>query len=197
MIARISRNFSFQAAIHYENKYILNLYLIKLYMNVTTDDIREQNIALDRIKYLIEQCFDSCVFVEEIETKSIDLYSKAGIKTCSLPDEPYDQIIAAVLLSKFNTVTEGKLFITEIKIKSNICDEVVFYISHDEDLEFSNKTAWYTENNASIDNIRKSKKDKVVELKKDAIDWVSLNLGWTEKVKSKKDNQIVFVPFEK
>lgn len=198
MNARISREFVFQSAIHYDNNFLLNSYLIELSFNVITENFREQNIALDRIKYLIDECFDSCVFIEQNETKAIELYSKAGIRVCSLPDEPYDQVVAGVLLSKFNVVTENKLFATEIRIKSNICDNVEFYISHEEDLEFMNQTnCWYTENNASIHTNKKSKKDKIVELKKEPMDWSVLNLSWNEKTPIKDNKEIVFVQIDK
>ncbi len=196
MNTRISRIFVFQAAIHYENNFILNDYEIELFMDVTTEDIREQNIAMDRIKYLFDVSLDSCIFVDVRDSKAIDLYSRAGIAVCPLPDEPYDQVLAAVLLCKLNMITEKHLFVTEIKIKSRICDDVVFYVAHDEEAEFQHlSNVWWNENNPNVSNsIKKSKKEKVVELKKEPGDWNSLGLSWKEE---KKKGEVVFIPVEK
>lgn len=200
MNARISREFAFQAAIHYDNSFLLNTYLLDVMMDVTTEDIREQNIALERIKYLLEVQFENCVFIDHKETKSLDLYAKAGIKVCLLPEEPYDQVIALILLNKFNAVTESKLFVNEIRIRSKICDDVSFYVSVDDSIEFSEQNnAWWNENSPSIcGSVKKSKKEKIVELKKEPIDWASIGLSWkdpTEKLKDK--GEIVFIPVDK
>ena len=200
MNTRVSREFAFQAAIHYEDSFIINSYHLDMSMDVTTEDIREQNIALDRIKYLLSECFENCVFIEFSETKAIDAYLKAGLKVCQLPEEPFDQIVAAVLLSKFNTVTEKKLFISEIKIRSSICDDVTFYVTSEEDIEFyGSPNVWWTENNASIfDTNKRTKKEKIVELRKEPIDWNSIGLSWKEKKSTSKDNgEIVFIPLDK
>lgn len=195
MTARISKDFALSAGIHYEGKYIINNYLLKLHMDVTTEDMREQNIALDRIKYLLEECFDSCVFVDQQDIAALDNYSKAGMKVCTVPDGPYDQIIGAVLLSKFNAVTEHKLFVDEIVISSRICDDVDFYISSEEDMPVSTVGSyWWKENNTLISDwvIKPSKKEKIVELKKEIPDWVNLGLTWKPKAKA-KNSKVVFI----
>jgi hypothetical protein len=196
MSARISREFGLQAAIYYEENFIINTYEIQLYMDVNTDSIREQNISMDRIKYLFDVCLDSCVFVGAKNSKVIDLYEKAGLVVCPLPDEPFDQVIGALLIRKINTIAENTLFVTEIKIKSSICDDVIFYVSYDEETEFQNlQGVWWNENSPNISmNNKKSKKEKVVDLKKESIDWNILGLGWKEETKK---GEVVFIPVEK
>lgn len=197
MNARISRKFKFQAAIHYEDTFIINNYDLELFMDVTTDSIREQNIAMDRIKYLFEAKFDSCLFVDVHDTKAMDAYSKTGIKICPLPEEPFDQVIAAVMISKFNAVTEKNLFVTEIKIRSDICDDVAFYVSHEEDAEFQHLSdVWWTDNTPNVSTLKKSKREKVVNLRTSQLDWNTLGLGWKEECKSDK-GEIVFIPVDK
>lgn len=197
MNARISRKFVFQAAIHHEETFIVNDYEIELFMDVTTDDIRLQNVAMDRIKYLFEYCLDSCIFVDIHDSKAIDLYTKANMKVCPLPDEPYDQVIAAVLISKTNAISEKHLFTTEIKIKSRICDDVAFYVSFNEEAEFQYlKNVWWTENSPNINSIKRSKKEKVVELRKEPKDWNTIGLGWKEAMQCDK-GEVVYIPVDK
>lgn len=199
MNTRISKDFVFLASIHHEDAFIVNSYDLTLSLDVTTENIEYQNIAMDRIKYLFDVCFDSCVFVDIKDTKAIDNYTKANMKVCILPDEPYDQIIAAVLISKINLITENHLFLNEVSIISRICDDVCFYVSYDEEVNFQNlKNVWWTENNPSINMIKKFKKEKVVQLHKDPKDWNSVGLGWGEPKPCKIDKgEIVFIPVDK
>jgi hypothetical protein len=198
MNARVSREFTFNAAVHYDDTFIINSYNLNMYMDVATEDIREQNIALERIKYLTEYCLENCIFVDYKNTKAIEAYAKANIKVCVLPEEPYDQVVAAVLLSKFNAITEKKMFINEIEICSSICDDVKFFVSAEEDIEFDSKLGvWWTDNSPLIfDSPKKTKKDKIVELKKDSGDWNTIGLGWKDYTASDR-GEIVFIPLEK
>lgn len=198
MNARVSREFTFKAAAHYDDTFIINLYNLIMYMDVTTEDVREQNIALERIKYITEVCLENCIFVDYKNTKAIEAYSKANIKVCSLPEEPFDQVVAAVLLSKFNAITEKKLFVNEIEICSDLCDDVKFFVSHDENIEFYAKNGvWWTDNSPLIFDLpKKIKKDKIVELRKELGDWNTIGLSWKEFNRSDK-GEIVFIPLEK
>lgn len=199
MNTRVSRDFEFFASIHHDDSFIVNRYDLTLSLDVTTENIDYQNIAMDRIKYLFDVCLDSCVFVDIKDTKAIDNYNKANIKVCPLPDEPYDQIIAAVLISKINAITENHLFLNEVSIISRICDDVCFYVSYDEEADFQNlKNVWWTENSPSINMIKKFKKEKVVQLHKDPKDWNSVGLGWEVPKSCKTDKgEIVFIPVDK
>jgi hypothetical protein len=196
MNTKISKKFYFQSGVHYNGVFVINNYDIELFMDVNTDDMREQNIAIDRINYLFTLCLDNCVFVAEEDIDARKLYAKAGMSVCSLPEEPFDQIIGAVLLTKLNAITEDKLIITDVKISSKICDDVIFYISYEEDFGLLvNKNKWWNENQPNISTAdKKSTKEKIVDLKKDSIDWNTLGLGWKEETKK---GEIVFIPAAK
>lgn len=200
MSAKVARSFEFQAAVHFDGIFAMNAYNIELTIDVQTEDPREQQIALERIKYIVNECLESCVFINKTETKAIEAYCKAGIKICPIPEEPFDQIVAAVMLTKFNVITENKIQITEIKIKSLICDDVVFFVSNNEEIAFTElSNGWWNHNNASINDLQKtSKKEKVVEIKREPVEWNKIGLTWTEKKSvSNPNGEIVFIPLDK
>jgi hypothetical protein len=197
MNARISKKFVFQAAIHHEKTFLINDYELDLHMVVTTSDIYEQNIAMDRIKYLFDFGLESCIFVNLNDPKSIEMYSKANIRVCPVPDDPFDQIIGLMIMSKCNIITEGHLDITSVEIRSKICDDVVFFISAEEDSEFKHlANVWWNENNPNVSLVKTSKKEKIVELKKDPKDWNSIGLGW-KKEESCDKGEVVYIPIDK
>lgn len=188
MNARIFKEFSFFSAIHADNNFSINSYDIGLDIDVNTEDIKEQNIAMERIKFTLSKIED-CVFVNEQEKAAIDNYLKAGIKVCTLPEDPYDQIVAVVLLRKLNAVAEHRLVVTDISIQSLICDDIKFFVSIEETSEFSsNINSWWNENNMNIADFNKknTKKEKVVSLKKEFFDWADLDLAWKENTEKHK-----------
>lgn len=190
MATRIERDFSFQAGAHFQGTFLMNLYSISLVMEVETDSIHEQNIAMDRIKYFLSECLANSVFIENTEKKAIENYTTAGIKVCTLPEEPYDQIVALMLILKCNAITEGRLTITDLVLMSDLSDEVRFV--YDIDTASMNpfgKKGWWLEANQSITDVKTNKREKVVKLVK-TCDWAIPELEWEEK--ASRPTQIIF-----
>lgn len=184
MTTRIQRDFSFQAGVYFKEEFLMSLYTITCYMEVETESIREQNVAMERIKYFLNECLDNCFFVQDIEHKVIEKYMSCGFKVCTVPEEPYDQIVALLLLTKLNSITEGRLVITDLTLGSRISDEVKFICDIESPLGPLEAPGWWTDNGTSISNpIKKSvKKDKIVKLfKTTTTDWADYNLVWKEK----------------
>ena len=187
---RIERDFSFQAGVHFEGKLIMNVYGFTLAMEVETESIVEQNIAMDRIIYFLKDSLTNSVFVQTSDKKAIEKYTQADIKVCTVPEEPYDQIITMLLILKLNNITEGRLNITDIFLESELSDSVRF--SYDFETAkhnpFGNK-GWWLESSTSMNDIEKNtKKEKIVRLVKHN-DWANVGLEWQKKTKA---SEIIF-----
>ena len=184
MTTRIEREFEFQAGVYFKEEFLMNLYTITLYMEVETESIREQNVAMERIKYFLNECYENGIFVQDTEHKVIEKYSTCGFKVCTVPEEPYDQIITLLLLTKLNSITEGRLIITDMTLGSRISDDVRFICDIESPRGPLEAPGWWTDVGTSIsDPIKKSiKKDKIVKLfKTPSTDWAEHNLVWKEK----------------
>ena len=183
LATKIEREFAFQAAVHFEGNFLMTVYELSLGMEVDTASIKEQNIAMDRITFFLSECLENSVFVEHADKKAIEKYLQADIKVCTLPEEPYDQIITILLLLKLNAITEGKLHVNSISLRSGLSDDVKFIYDIDtaSNHPFSNK-AWWTECTTNMSDISKTnKKDKIVKLIKQHCDWKSVGLDWAQK----------------
>jgi hypothetical protein len=192
LATKIEREFAFQAAVHFEGTFLMTVYELSLGMEVDTASIKEQNIAMDRISYFLNECLNNSVFVEYGDKKAIEKYLQADIKVCTLPEEPYDQIITILLLLKLNAITEGKLHVNNISLRSGLSDDVKFIYDVDtaSNHPFSNK-AWWTECTTTMADLTKStKKDKIVKLIKQHCDWSSVGLDWEQK--EYKTTEIIF-----
>ena len=195
MSTTIQRDFTFHAAAYYDETFLMNTYDIQLTMTVETDSIREQNIAMDRIKYFLHECLENGVFVDSSEKKVIEKYIAAGLKVCTLPEDPYDQIVTIVLLSKINAITEGRLIVSDIVLSSELSDGVKFVYDYESVLHgIPYQYGWWMESNSCMNDFNKTqnKKDKIVKLVKSINDWSFAGLEWKEK--SVKSAEIIFNP---
>jgi hypothetical protein len=192
LATKIEREFAFQAGVYFEGEFVMTIYELALKMEVDTASIKEQNIAMDRIHYFLHECLGNSIFVQDSEKKAIEKYMQADIKVCTLPDEPYDQIITILLLMKLNAITEGKLHITEISLMSGLSDDVKFVYDVETAINhpFGSK-GWWADSSTIISDVSKTnKKDKIVRLIKQYSDWASVGLDWEQK--EHKSTEIIF-----
>jgi hypothetical protein len=181
MSVKLEKTFSFQAGVHFQDKFLMNLYDFTLSMEVLTDCIIEQNIAMERIKYFLFDCLENSIFVNEKEKKVIDNYSTAGIKVCTVPDDPYDQIIATILLLKLRAITESRLLITDIYLVSKLSDDVKFWLEIDDIESMYTNEGWWNKSSTCITDAPKSnKKDKILKLFNNT-EWNDVGLHWKTK----------------
>jgi hypothetical protein len=153
---------------------------------------------MERIKHFLLDCLENSIFINEKEKKIIDKYIDANIKVCTLPSEPYDQIVMQALLLKLNSITEGRFVVTELILSSKMSDGVKFFGDiQDIDDDFANDGWWYN-SNTSISNLnRGNKKEKIVKLYAYPNDWEQ-GLLWDIKTEKSNVAEIIFTnPTEK
>ncbi len=191
MTSRIKREFNFVAGIWLHDDYQIGMYSFTVFIEILTDDPYEQSVALERMKYLIDECITNSVFIEATDKKAIDTFSSLGMRVCALPVEPYDQAIGMALLLKLNAITDDKFDITNMSFKSQLSDDVEYLIDIDDEFEpYNTKNSWWNDNGSNISDKKSNKKDKIVKLRKDN-EWVELDLGWKNSYKP-ETSEIIF-----
>jgi hypothetical protein len=184
MSTRIERDFCFQTGLHFEDKFHIGIYDITLSMLVETDSIKEQNIAMDRIIYFLNEIMQNSVLVSSSNQDMIKQYQSVGLKVCELPDEPYDQILAMILLLKLNSIAEDRVKVTDLVINSSLSDGVRFNIvSEVAESAFSGRHWWNSPCIAiTSSDYQIGDPSKVIKLFTD--DWVSFGLSWRDMAKN-------------
>lgn len=191
MTSRIKREFNFVAGIWLNDEYQIGMYSFTVFIDILSDDPYEQSVALERMKYIIDECITNSIFIEVTEKKAIDTFSSLGMKVCVLPVEPYDQAIGMALLLKLNAITDDKFDITNMSFKSQLSDDVEYLIDIDDNFEpYNTKNSWWNDNGSNISDKKSNKKDKIVKLRKDN-EWVELDLGWKNSCKP-ETSEIIF-----
>lgn len=200
MTARIHRSFDLQAGVHFNDSFYMNQYEFDVEFTVESESIREQNIALSRIKHFLHECVEHSIFVQDTEIDAIEKYVEANMKVCVVPEEPYDQIICIMLMVKLNAIAEGRLTITDIALCSKMSDGVSCLHNIEENTGPFRNPGWWSESSAKISNLMtNSKNKKILKLVKPTVDWADLFLAWEERsdlVKQSSSAEILFGVFD-
>lgn len=184
MATRIEKDFTFQTAMHFEGKFCLNIYETTLSLIVETECPREQNVAMDRAVHFLQVVLQNSILVNSSEKEIIEKYKAAGMKVCELPDEPYDQIVAMVLLLKLNAIMENRLRVSDMLLSSILGDCVRYSIVAEVAENYLPGNEWWNDSTICLNNQELSKHvtdDNVLKLFDDS-HWVELGLSWKEKV---------------
>lgn len=183
MSTRIEKDFTFHSAVHFNEKFYINSFRTTLSIMVESEDVREQNVAMDRLEYFFHEVLNNSLFIDENLTELIKTYKNAGIRVITLPEEPYDQIIGMVLLLKLNSIMEGKMHITDLNISSYLSDDVRFTIVSEIAEHLFDDNEWFHRNSLETENNIQNE-SKVVKLFEDC--WSELGLNWKDKPKKGK-----------
>lgn len=181
MTARIETDFNFLAAMYLEDTFYVNMYDITLSMLVETDSIYEQNIAMDRAEYFLKSVIQNSVLIYADHEEKSDEYRNCGLRVCQLPEEPFDQILAMVLLMKLNAIMENRLKITDMVIGSAMSNGIRFTIVSESAENLLSGNYWWNSPCLAINNIDETDIDrsKVIRLFNND-EWVNLGLTFRE-----------------
>ena len=118
-------NTEFTSTILLHETLLPNTYKVSLTFNSNTNNIKNQNRAFDRIKYFFQIMMHNGLIMnyKNEHAKAIAEYSD---KIIMIPEEPFDQIMVALLHSKLVNIVEGKIQITEMRLDSWHGDNVTY-----------------------------------------------------------------------
>lgn len=180
MNTRIVKEYTIDSAVHFDNKFMITPFDMSLYMDVETDSVREQNVAIERVNYFLQYHIDSAVFVDSKLTEVINKYESAGISVIEIPEEPYDQVIGVVLMLKLNAIMENRMIVTDCIFGSKLSMGIKFDLALEQAEDTFVGPFWWNNSSVTVSNRVPTKKDKIVKLF-NADKWDDLKLTWKEK----------------
>jgi hypothetical protein len=193
---RLQYTIPFTAAVHYQDRLIMNTYQLRTYMVTNTTDAENHNIAFERLKYFITEEMDSTVFVNSEDVDVCKLYLAAGMKITTLPNEPVDQIIGVMLFCKLNAIMEDRITIIEIELSSSLGDNMVYIHGENETTDNLVFPDWWTTVDVVHCDTDLIDSDNVLSLLRSNV-WRELDLGWPETINEPPTatGNIVFADF--
>ena len=198
MNARIDYETDFLAAVYWEDRVLFNHYHLVIKMRTMSMDNQEHNIALDRIRYLVENMMTNSVFACEEDRAAIKKLESAGMRVISLPEIPVDQIVGMMLFSKITAAMEDHMEIGQLSISSSLGEGIVYHQDASEGVGPFEDEGWWTdpEPRAQTPIVTGG---KIVKLQRPAT-WRDLDLHWEDEddeEESGEDNNSTVVAFRK
>ena len=115
----------FTSTILLHDAVVPNTYTVKIKFNSNTDNIVNQNRAFDRIKYFFQTMMHNGMIMN-YKNINAETLAQFADKIIMIPEEPFDQIMVAIIHSKLINIVEGNIQITEVKLDSWQGDDVVY-----------------------------------------------------------------------
>ena len=190
MNVRLEFNAHVLAGVYWNEVVLFNDYFVQCELITNTKNNAEQNIALDRLKHMMFSRFQNSVFIDSREKSAIKKLEAAGLKTVVLPEQPVDQIVGMMLFCKLDSVMEERLHMTQLKISSEIGDNIIYLQSEHESVgPFADKGWW--NNPEPVCSNQRSTAGKVVTIHANNDTWQALDLHWTQDDNDDGNNNVV------
>ena len=197
MNVRLQYTIHFNAGVHYGGQLIMNSYRLVAYMVTNHREAEITNTAFERLKYFVTEEIDSTVFINSKEHEACRLYTAAGIKITTLPNEPVDQIVGVMLFHKLNAIMEGRISVLETELSSHLGDNMVYLHSENESTEDIETPKWWTSPDLTHFELEYQDGDHVFSLAPGNYSvWNELGLAWPDQ-EPKETGNIVFADFGK
>ena len=200
MNVRLQYTIPFTAAVHYQDRLIMNNYLLRTYMITNTSNAENHNIAFERLKYFITEEMDSTVFINSTCVEACERYLAAGMKITTLPNEPVDQTIGVMLFCKLNAIMEDRITIVETELSSAIGDNMVYMHGEHETTDNLIFPEWWNTADVVHCDADLIDSDNVLSLLRSNV-WQELDLGWPDTEPASEPSEatgnIVFADFGK
>jgi len=133
--------------------------------------------------------FQDAVFLSHADVDAIDKLQSADLNVIILPETPVDQIIGIMLYCKLNAIMQDRLYITQLKISSDLGQNLWYLQDDQEDVgPFEELGWWHTadpntfEKNTNYSNIIRLQKSNT---------WHDFHLEWDDELLVKDDSTVL------
>ena len=178
MNARLDYQTDFLGAIYWNDQVMFNQYHIDIKMRTVSMDSDENNIALDRIRYIINEVMTNSIFVHDDDRSAVKKLESAGMKVVVLPEIPVDQIVGMMLFCKLTSVTEDHMEIGQLSIRSSLGEGIIYHQDASETVGPFEAAGWWRDPEPKVQSAGSST-GKVVKLQK-SLTWKDLDLHWPD-----------------
>lgn len=176
MNVRMEQSVEFLAGVYKNKQLTFNKFYVKLELMTNTPDNLDQNIALDRLRYLITFEFSNCLFINKNDAEAIEKFEQAGLHVIAVPEVPVDQIIGITLFYKLNAILEDRVIVQQVSTVSEAGIGITYLHSFHESIDMFEEPGWWNDPTPQCVD-KKWNNSNVVDMRKN-ITWHSLDLHW-------------------
>lgn len=174
-----------------------NRYELSLNLLTATNDKRQINIAMDRLKVFLLTELSHSVMINDSFKEHAEMLEILGANVTTLPEDPVDQVIGIVLFCKLNAIMEGRMKLTQLDISSELGDSVWYKHSDSDNLGLFANDGWWHKNSVQHNSFESTETaDNVVRVERSV--WLDYGLGWNDDSQTTdSDRNVVYANFAK
>jgi cytochrome c biogenesis protein ResB len=196
MNVKLQYDLEFMAGVYFENQLHMNSYSVNLQLLTLTNDVASTNIAMERLKCFVYYDLGDTLFINQAEKEKAEMLQILGANITTLPDDPVDQIIGIMLVTKLNAIMEGRMMVTRLDISSIMGDSVWYQHEEEDPMGPFVEDGWWHRPGTQHNNIDlETVSEKIVKVNPHA--WSEYGLVWPEEQIENAGNTVVFANFQK
>ena len=186
-----------------ENLLLPNTWTLTLDYDAVSENMLHRDIAMQRLEFMVEEKFNTSLWTNLDNEWVSAFYNKMETFIITVPNDPYDSLIAATTMLKAQNITANVLDIHSCSIISKLGYAVENIIDYDEaeqmamNVDYKNFSdgPWYMRTDAGFTDLLIDDENGEPVLIKDVNDWSGANLNWdyydkTENSLTPADNYI-------
>jgi hypothetical protein len=195
MNVRLIKTWQWHSGLVYRDAFYINTYTATIHMHTTSMYDHDHDTAYGRMDYWFEEVMQDSVMINA-DSPMIKAYVATGQRLLQFPDEPVDQLVGIMLCLKLNSITEGRLVITDVDLSSVHGADMTYQHNQAEAVGPMAAAGWWRDARPVWSHaVSPSRANKVVALNRSA-EWNSLDLDW-EPAQRSQDSSIVFADFDR
>ena len=174
---RIAWSPTFTCGVHLDTGVVMNTYTVDFQILTKSANTVDQNIAIERCKYIIYEQFSDSIILGDNDKKLAKKYQDVGFRTIILPHESADQLTGLALYCKLQAVTEDVLDILDVSLRSSMGGGISYLHNDEETVGPYEKSGWWNDAGPNC-SILPSTRKKVVTMNN--LTWKNLDLDWDD-----------------
>ena len=164
-------------------------------MHTTAMDAAEHSVAYERMEHWFQNVMQDSVLISAEDPK-LRAFGATGQRILIFPEDPVDQLVGIMLCIKLNSITEGRLVITDVDLSSINGEEMIYRHNHSESTGPMSAPGWWQDPRPTwMLAGKRSSATKVVSLSRSP-EWHSTNLEWPNRAAA-PESAVVFADFDR
>lgn len=191
MSASIRLSGKIHALIAIDNVLLPNSYDLSYTLSMATNNIYEQNVVIERIRFFMDTLMANTIMVENKNPVKEVIEKSFGNKYALFDSVPYDTTLCNVIYLKSSSILQEHATIEALSLSSTQGQDIDYYAEAEDDYTSYRRCSWLPKNRKPWwlrDDL------SVNDIEEDKLDWTDVGLGWKE---VKEDTETTIIQFPK
>jgi len=181
---------TWQSSVLIQGLILPNIYTATVTFDFNTSEKEKQIVSFDRMQFLFNGILANNMLANVENPLVTDLYNLTDTVINTLPSEPYDEILAAIIMSKIIAITENNILVDQVDVSSSLGNDISNTVTIEDLAEIDyfggnaitaadpNTLPWWNRSGVDMTDIILFDKDSPIKIIHDSASWEDYELGW-------------------